>query len=42
MSEYSDKASTSRNLLKCVESEVVAPSVELNNLVPVNMKQGEI
>jgi hypothetical protein len=34
VSEYSDKASTSRHLLKCIDSEVVPPSVELNNLVP--------
>lgn len=39
VSEYSDEASASRNLLKCVESEVVAPSVEPNNLVPAKVKQ---
>lgn len=39
VSEYSEEASASRNLLKCVESEVVAPSVELNNLVPARVKQ---
>lgn len=41
VSEYSDEASASRNLLKCVESEVVAPSVELNNLVPTKSKTGK-
>ena len=39
VSEYSEEASASRNLLKCVKSEVVAPSVELNNLVPARVKQ---
>jgi hypothetical protein len=34
VSEYSEEASASRSLLKRVESEVVAPSVELNSLVP--------
>jgi hypothetical protein len=42
VSEYSDEASASRNLLKCVEPEVVAPSVELNNLVPAKVKQEKI
>lgn len=35
VSEYSEKASASRNLLKHAESDVVAPSVELNTLVPI-------
>jgi hypothetical protein len=39
VSEYSEEASASRNLLKRVESEVVTPSVELNNLVPARVKQ---
>jgi hypothetical protein len=41
VSEYSDKESTSRHLLKCIDSEVVPPSVELNNLAPAKSKTFE-
>jgi hypothetical protein len=41
VSEYSEEASASRSLLKRVKSEVVAPSVELNSLVPARSRTGK-